>query len=176
MIGIEEAVYEYQAQATMLKVWSRDDYGHGHGPLPHAYRPRRVTYVDAPRQQAARRDASQCQDTSFTDRDARSDDCPRCDPSAVANTNRCDTQIKPNRCPIVIASAEIGSLRYAAVCADRDIGRIIDPHVFPYPGVVADHQPPGKFHSDAGLDFDAASYARAEHAQDQETMRRAWNL
>jgi hypothetical protein len=68
--------------------------------------------------------------------------------------------------PIVVAGAEIGSLRNAGMRSDRDRGEIIDPNVFAEPAVVANFEVPGEFDSNAWLYVDALADTGSEQAKD----------
>jgi len=113
-----------------------------------------------------RRDARDRQDDAFPGDDAGPDNATCGNPRLIADVYRTYDQIESGLRPVVTSGAEIGALRNAAVCADFDVRQIIDPHRFAYPTVCTDAQPPGKFDSDAGLDFDALTDARSEETQE----------
>ena len=68
------------------------------------------------------------------------------------------------------ARANVGVLRQAAVDADGDGCQIVYPRPLAYPGVIANREAPGEFHTYARLDDDTAADAGAKELQDEAPM------
>lgn len=110
-------------------------------------------------------DATKREHAALSGGDAGTDDASCADPGSVPDFDRCGDEVKAGLRPIVAAGADVCALRYAAMRADFDVGKIVDPGAFADPAEVANGELPGKFHADQRLDVDALSNARAERAQ-----------
>lgn len=161
---------------ALIEMSRLNERNRGRPPGPGADLLRRITGVDAPVMKVARRDTAYREHASFADGHARCNDGSRRDPSSVTYADRRGTKVEARGFPVVVSCAQISRLRNAAMRADGDVGKVVDPGILSDPGVIADCQPPREFDAHAGLDRHAVADTRAEQAQQNTTMSRTWKL
>ena len=66
----------------------------------------------------------------------------------------------------MVAGAEVGALGEAHPITEGDGGEVVEPGVFRQPAVVTDHEAPGEFDAQTGLEAAAAADLGPEGAQE----------
>src|SRR6266542_6480840 len=125
--------------------------------LPPPPRDSGVAGVDDPRLRVCDQYRSKRDDRLFTDANARADQRKGSHPGPIADTDRIRNKSHAHIAPVVIASAQIRTLRNAGVRPNVHRRQVVDPRPLTDPGVVAHSQSPRKLDSHARFDEDASS-------------------
>ena len=97
-------------------------------------------------------------------RHSGADDSLRSYPGAVFEDDGFYDEVEGGFFIVVVAGEEQGSLGEAAIRAYLDSGEVIDPRVFPDPGMVSDLQVPGVFDVYRWVDADTLPYFGSKQA------------
>ncbi len=129
------------------------------------YAHRRITGVYGPRHKGMRCDASQPENSAFTNTNPRRHDALRCYPGVRSNNNRLDDQIKGLLAPVMATGAEVRALRHTDMIAETDLRQVINPYIFSNPAMVADGQTPRELHTYTGFENHTLPDTRAKQSK-----------
>lgn len=122
----------------------------------------RIAAVDFVRRNILGHDATGGHDRALTNLDTCGHESSSPYPRSVAYINRVDQEPECRIGPVVIARAEIRTLRNTHMVAQSYRGDVIDPAVFSNPAVVAHSEEPWILYSHPGLDHHTSTNTRSK--------------
>jgi hypothetical protein len=123
--------------------------------------------VDLPGIQVVRRYAAKRKNRTTSDRDTWPDHRSGCEPNLILHNNRLGHQIEAAPAPVMASRAKVNSLGKAAMITDANLGKIVEPYMFPDPAIITNLQPPGEFYLNSRLDGYATADASAKQSQER---------
>lgn len=124
-----------------------------------------IAAMDLPLWNVSDNDAPRKSHSPSLDRDTRQDNGLRSDPGAGVDCYGPNLEAKCWIVPVMVASTEINALREADIVLECDVCQVVDPTILSNPTMIADAEPPGVFHADAGFDDYTSANLGTEYAQ-----------